>query len=75
MLLTINIYRLKLSSLIRQFYLPGMRGAVFIFFINVFVLILLQMAARQAARAAVQQTRQIAKPARRLAYAPVNINR
>lgn len=72
MLNILNLYRIKIAILIRQFYLPGMRGAAVIFFVNVLILVMLRVATRRMARLAAQQASQLAKPARRLAYAPAH---
>lgn len=70
MLGTLSMYRIKATVLIRQLYMPGMRGALAFLLVNLVVIMMIKIMTRRLARAALEQRRLIAKPVhRRLAHA------
>lgn len=72
MLGVISMYRIKATVLFRQLYLPGMRGALAFFLVNLIVILTIKIMTRRLAHAAMEQHRLIAKPVhRRLAHALV----
>lgn len=65
-------YRIKFSIWLRQLYVPGVRGAVFILLINLLIALAIHMTARRMARLATRQAKQLTRSSQQLAYAPVN---
>lgn len=68
-----NMYRIKLSIWMRQLYMPGVRGAVFVLVVNLIVILTIRIVTRRMARAAAIQARALARPVRKqFAYASVH---
>ncbi|MCA9348313.1 hypothetical protein KC867_02795 [Candidatus Saccharibacteria bacterium] len=71
MLQNIPIYRLRIGALLRQFYIPGMRGAALVFMVNVLIIIIIKIVTIRMMREASLQHKKFIAPSahRRLAHA------